>query len=298
LEAEDKALLQDAAVLGKLSWAGALAALGGREPTAVEQRLHALERRELLRRDRHSQVAGERQYSFRHLLVRDVAYGQLSPGPPAPSGTGGRPGAHHPRRRTLHLRRLRRGHRGRPAGHGHGRGHRSPGGARPGPQPRRLRPVDRGDADGVADLDPGVAVAEQLNSPARSVVLGNTASTMVVLGELGGAFELQAAAGQVAQRFGLALDLEWMRHERIAEDYWRGRWDAALAAADRLLAGADAGAEHFMEPVSRQMRAQIRLVRGDLQGAPWTTSTPPSRSLPRPGPPPPCPCSPSRPGPC
>jgi class 3 adenylate cyclase/tetratricopeptide (TPR) repeat protein len=77
LSPEDKALLQDAAVLGKVGWLGALAALGGREPVALEARLHALERRELLRRERRSAVADERQYAFRHVLVRDVAYAQL-----------------------------------------------------------------------------------------------------------------------------------------------------------------------------------------------------------------------------
>jgi class 3 adenylate cyclase/tetratricopeptide (TPR) repeat protein len=77
LAAEDKALVQDAAVLGKVGWLGALVALGDAEPAALEPRLHALERRELLRRERRSAVAGERQYAFRHVLVRDVAYAQL-----------------------------------------------------------------------------------------------------------------------------------------------------------------------------------------------------------------------------
>ena len=77
LEPEDKALLTNAAVLGKVGWVGALAALSGSEPLGLEQRLHALERREFLRRERRSAVAGERQYAFRHVLVRDVAYGQL-----------------------------------------------------------------------------------------------------------------------------------------------------------------------------------------------------------------------------
>jgi class 3 adenylate cyclase/tetratricopeptide (TPR) repeat protein len=77
LSPEEKALLQDAAVLGKVGWLGALAALAGTEPFALEEPLHALERREFLRRERRSAVAGERQYVFRHVLVRDVAYGQL-----------------------------------------------------------------------------------------------------------------------------------------------------------------------------------------------------------------------------
>ena len=77
LAEEDKDLLQDAAVLGKVGWLGALAALAGRQPQVLEERLHGLERKEFLRRERRSQVAGERQYAFRHVLVRDVAYSQL-----------------------------------------------------------------------------------------------------------------------------------------------------------------------------------------------------------------------------
>jgi tetratricopeptide (TPR) repeat protein len=80
LEASDKALVQDAAVLGKVFWIGALAAVSGEQPFALEQRLHELERRELIRRDRTSAVADERQYAFRHVLVRDVAYGQIPRG--------------------------------------------------------------------------------------------------------------------------------------------------------------------------------------------------------------------------
>ncbi|HUH15429.1 MAG TPA: AAA family ATPase [Gaiellaceae bacterium] len=77
LDADDKALLQHAAVVGKVFWSGALAAIGERERLAVEERLHALERRELVRRERRSSVAGESEYAFRHVLVRDVAYGAI-----------------------------------------------------------------------------------------------------------------------------------------------------------------------------------------------------------------------------
>jgi class 3 adenylate cyclase/tetratricopeptide (TPR) repeat protein len=73
----DKSLLQDAAVVGKVGWLGALAALSDMDHSMIEQRLHALERKEFLRRERRSTVAAERQYAFRHVLVRDVAYSQL-----------------------------------------------------------------------------------------------------------------------------------------------------------------------------------------------------------------------------
>ncbi len=77
LSPERKSLLQDAAVLGKVFWAGALAEMGGRDKGEVELGLHELARKELLRPSLASSMAGEREYSFSHLLVRDVAYGQI-----------------------------------------------------------------------------------------------------------------------------------------------------------------------------------------------------------------------------
>jgi class 3 adenylate cyclase/tetratricopeptide (TPR) repeat protein len=77
LAGEEKALLQDAAVLGKVFWSGALAALGEVPRWDVEERLHALERKEFVRRDRRSSVADESEFAFRHVLVRDVAYAQI-----------------------------------------------------------------------------------------------------------------------------------------------------------------------------------------------------------------------------
>ena len=70
LPPEEKALVQDASVLGKVFWPSALGSV-------PEEALHALERKEFIRRDRRSAVAGETQYAFLHLLVRDVAYGQI-----------------------------------------------------------------------------------------------------------------------------------------------------------------------------------------------------------------------------
>jgi class 3 adenylate cyclase/tetratricopeptide (TPR) repeat protein len=77
LEREQKSLLQDAAVIGKRFWIGALGALAGAERAGLESGLHALERREFVRRERSSSVVDDSEYAFRHLLVRDVAYGQI-----------------------------------------------------------------------------------------------------------------------------------------------------------------------------------------------------------------------------
>ena len=77
LSPERKNLLQDAAVLGKVFWVGALAEIGGRDPDEIELALHELARKELVRSARVSSMEGESEYSFWHLLVRDVAYGQI-----------------------------------------------------------------------------------------------------------------------------------------------------------------------------------------------------------------------------
>jgi class 3 adenylate cyclase len=77
LSVEEKELLQRAAVLGKVFWTDALAAAFGTEEWLLDENLHALERKEFIRREHRSAVAGARQYVFVHALVRDGAYGQM-----------------------------------------------------------------------------------------------------------------------------------------------------------------------------------------------------------------------------
>jgi class 3 adenylate cyclase/tetratricopeptide (TPR) repeat protein len=75
LPQSEKAFLQDAAVLGKVFWLGGVAADGERRD--AEAAMHALDRKGFVRRVRASSVADETEYTFLHLLVRDVAYGQI-----------------------------------------------------------------------------------------------------------------------------------------------------------------------------------------------------------------------------
>ena len=75
LTRDEKDLLQDAAVVGKVFWPGALSA--NRDASDLGDALRALERKEFVRRERRSSVEGELQYAFRHVLVRDVAYAQI-----------------------------------------------------------------------------------------------------------------------------------------------------------------------------------------------------------------------------
>jgi hypothetical protein len=73
----EKELLQDAAVHGRVFWLEAVATATGVVSADAGQLLHSLERKEFVRRERRSAVAGNTQYAFQHVLLRDVAYGQI-----------------------------------------------------------------------------------------------------------------------------------------------------------------------------------------------------------------------------
>jgi class 3 adenylate cyclase len=77
LPVEERAVLRDAAVLGRVSWLGAIAAIGGHDRRDLDGLLSRLEDKELLRRLPWSRVAGEAEVEFRHVTVRDVAYSQV-----------------------------------------------------------------------------------------------------------------------------------------------------------------------------------------------------------------------------
>jgi hypothetical protein len=80
LPAEEKRLLQSAAVIGKVFWLGALTQMGAIDRRTTELQLHALERKDFIQRARRSSVAQEVEFSFLHVLVRDVAYGGIPRG--------------------------------------------------------------------------------------------------------------------------------------------------------------------------------------------------------------------------
>jgi len=77
LSGEEKRLLQAAAVVGRAFWPDAVAAVASIEAGAAAPILQGLERRGLIRGHRASTVAGQSEYSFRHALVREVAYAQI-----------------------------------------------------------------------------------------------------------------------------------------------------------------------------------------------------------------------------
>lgn len=71
----ERLLLQLAAVFGKSFWLGGLCALGAERD--VSSNLERLEKKDLLRSQSRSQFRNEREFSFKHDLIRDVAYETL-----------------------------------------------------------------------------------------------------------------------------------------------------------------------------------------------------------------------------
>ncbi|HXG76805.1 MAG TPA: adenylate/guanylate cyclase domain-containing protein, partial [Gaiellaceae bacterium] len=76
LAREEKELLQDAAVVGQVFWPGALRRVS-RDGARLDELLSALERKEFVHAVPDSTVAHEREYAFRHPLIREVAYEQM-----------------------------------------------------------------------------------------------------------------------------------------------------------------------------------------------------------------------------
>jgi class 3 adenylate cyclase/tetratricopeptide (TPR) repeat protein len=72
---EARNALLSAAVIGKTFWHGALQAVGGVDD--VDDALRLLEARDLVRRDPSSELSGDLQFTFKHMLIREVAYATL-----------------------------------------------------------------------------------------------------------------------------------------------------------------------------------------------------------------------------
>jgi class 3 adenylate cyclase/DNA-binding SARP family transcriptional activator len=76
LPREERRLMLDASVAGQVFSRGMLECLAGGE-CSVAQALEDLEFRDLIRRRRDSRMDGREEFSFKHGLIRDVAYGTL-----------------------------------------------------------------------------------------------------------------------------------------------------------------------------------------------------------------------------
>jgi tetratricopeptide (TPR) repeat protein len=79
LPAEDKSVAHHASVVGMTFWSGAVEELHG-AGDSVDPSLEALEHRDVVRSADASSLAEEREWSFKHAMIRDVAYARVPKG--------------------------------------------------------------------------------------------------------------------------------------------------------------------------------------------------------------------------
>ncbi|HYG71148.1 MAG TPA: hypothetical protein VEC15_02525, partial [Actinomycetota bacterium] len=77
LPPDDKQALQRAAVVGRVFWTGPVVRLLDGDTERLDRALDRLEDRELVASRLGSSFAGETEFSFKHVLTREVAYGSL-----------------------------------------------------------------------------------------------------------------------------------------------------------------------------------------------------------------------------
>ena len=78
LDPEDRGLVEDAAILGQSFSVAGLAAVSGRQPAELAERMGGLVRRELVVLDADPRSPERGQYAFVQALIREVAYNTLS----------------------------------------------------------------------------------------------------------------------------------------------------------------------------------------------------------------------------
>lgn len=77
LPANERRTLQAAAVIGRAFWPSAVAPIAGLPVEEVPKTVEALISKELVISRPRSAVSGEREFAFRHILTRDIAYAML-----------------------------------------------------------------------------------------------------------------------------------------------------------------------------------------------------------------------------
>jgi class 3 adenylate cyclase/tetratricopeptide (TPR) repeat protein len=77
LEPHERQLVQQAAVVGRTFWEGSVSEVAREGGFDLHDALMSLQEKDLVVPSTGSQLAGEPEYAFKHVLIRDVAYGML-----------------------------------------------------------------------------------------------------------------------------------------------------------------------------------------------------------------------------
>ncbi len=124
-----------------------------------------------------------------------------------------------------------------------------------------------GDSSGADDLRRAIELAMAIGSPVASSSANNLAIAAWYEGDMREERAAYVEAGRIAERFGDASGLRWSRGQIAGNDFIYGLWDASLRGVDAFIAECEAGSPHYLESQSRWVRSQIRLGRGNIDGA-------------------------------
>jgi len=120
--------------------------------------------------------------------------------------------------------------------------------------------------DAMSYLERGLEIALAANSPEAATILINLAVGAFFGGDVRREDELFGEAYLMAERFGDLDTLRFSRGDRIWTRWALGHWDEAGRAADEFIAEC-AASPHYLEASAREIRAYLRLARGDRDGA-------------------------------
>jgi tetratricopeptide (TPR) repeat protein len=124
-----------------------------------------------------------------------------------------------------------------------------------------------GDLSGVQDTGRALEIALAAHSPQAGTIANNLAVSAAFAFDLRRAAELFDEGRAIAERFGDASGVRWLRAQQASFALFLGRWDDALREIEEFIAECEAGSPHYLEGSLRWQRACIREGRGDAEGA-------------------------------
>ncbi|HKD95873.1 MAG TPA: hypothetical protein VKB43_14300, partial [Gaiellaceae bacterium] len=123
------------------------------------------------------------------------------------------------------------------------------------------------DLEGIADMERALEIAAGIRSPQAGTILNNLAVQALFQLDIRRAAELFDEGLRVAELYGSASDVRWLRGQRAGTPFVLGRWDEFLDLGGRFIADCEAGSPHYLYYRMLGDRGEIRAARGDLDGA-------------------------------
>ncbi len=126
---------------------------------------------------------------------------------------------------------------------------------------------DADEASGLPDMERALEIALAADSPVAGAIVNNLAVFATYAGDFARTAELYDEAMRVAERYGDAASARFIHGNRIWIQFMRGDWSRALESANAFIEECEAGSPHLLEGAIRDVRASIRISRGDRDGA-------------------------------